>query len=186
VEIELAAVHEAGHSVAQWLVGWELRGLQMTVSESNASDVHSACPYPDLDTASAVRKRLLVLFAGNAATRKRWPNSENDRDDWSEVGKALYFHFRRTITQNPSDGLAFADPEANELAQESKRKSAGFVEHRQVRTAMDEIAEVFRNTTPDTDGKVWLPGATAISVCEKHLGKDFQVENPWSGWLAGE
>ena len=99
---------------------------------------------------------------------------------------ALYVHFRRTITQNLCEGLAFADPEANELAQESKRKSAEFVEHPPIRAAIDKVAEAFRSTPPDPEGKVWLPGEFAISICEKLVGKQLQAENPWSGWLAGE
>jgi hypothetical protein len=31
MDIELAALHQAGHAVMQWLVGWEVIELQMTV-----------------------------------------------------------------------------------------------------------------------------------------------------------
>src|ERR1700687_1168720 len=95
MHIELAATHEAGHSVMQWLVEWETVELQMTVRESNASHASARSPYPSLDTMSALNKRLLVLFAGNASTRQRWPNSNNDWSDWQDVLSALQQYFQR-------------------------------------------------------------------------------------------
>ena len=57
----------------QWLIDLELGALQMTVDGTNASKAATWCPYPSLDTMPALRKRLLVLFAGNTATLLKWP-----------------------------------------------------------------------------------------------------------------
>jgi hypothetical protein len=104
MQVELAAVHEAGHSVLQWLVGWEPKGLQMTVVDASATNVVAECPCPGLESTSAVRKRLLVLFAGNAATREHWPASDNNWGDWQDVLKAIQLHFRRVSEDTEREG----------------------------------------------------------------------------------
>ena len=167
-------------------MGWELKGLRMTVSGSDAEDVHAVCPCPDLTMVSEARKRLLVLFAGNAATRKRWRDSENDKGDWQDVCMALTSHFCCTVTESVKDGLSISDADALKTMHEARLKRVDFVASLKVRGAIDEIAEVFRSIPPDAEEKVWLPGETAISICIKHLGEDFQAKNPWSGSLAGE
>jgi hypothetical protein len=97
----------------QWLVGWEVGELQMIACGANASTPVARCPHPPLDTLSALRKRLLVPFAGNAATRQRWPDSNNDWGDWNDVLKALLQHFQRPkgITWMPIDGRCSAMPQ---------------------------------------------------------------------------
>jgi len=111
MDIELAAVHEAGHAVMQWLVGWELKELHMTVKEGFAIDPASECPYPSLESKSAVRKRLLVLFSGNDATRERWPKSENNQQDWLHALGAIHAHCQRSGAASwvPTDGYALRD-----------------------------------------------------------------------------
>jgi hypothetical protein len=187
VDIELASVHEAGHAVAQWLVGWELKGLHMTVVGQDATNVYAECPSPpDLDTISAVRKQLLVLFAGNASTRKRWPDSFNDWKDWLDSNTAIRMHLHRDIEWYVTDGMKLRDPEANELVQAARVRSEELVRDPKIRAAIDEIAREFASASSDAVGRVWLPGATAVGLCEKIVGKGFQAENPWSAWLAGE
>jgi len=89
MDIELAATHEAGHAVMQWFVGLELGVLEMTVAGTNASKASTCCPRVPLPTLSDLRKRLLVLLAGNAVTLERWSDSWNDAGDWRDVLSAL-------------------------------------------------------------------------------------------------
>lgn len=187
MEIELASVHEAGHAVVQWLVGWEPKGLQMTVIEGNATKVHAVCPHPSLDTKSAVRKRLLVLFAGNAATLRKWPESWNDWGDWQDALKAIYLHFQRPDVSKwfVVDGKKLRDPEADELLQAAMLKSKEIVDHPQIRPAIERIAVAFADSKPDFDGTVQHPGAEIVAICEADIGKAFQEMNPWSEWIAG-
>src|SRR5690242_16385734 len=103
MDIELAATHEAGHAVMQWLVGWELGELQMTVDGANASKASTCCPRLPLPTLSDLRKRLLVLFAGNTATLKRWPGTWNDSGDWMDVLAALHQYFKREMKRVLAD-----------------------------------------------------------------------------------
>jgi hypothetical protein len=88
MDINLAATHEAGHAVMQWLMGLEVGELVMTVGGGDASEVSTRCPRIPLPTLSDVRKRLLVLLAGNAVTLLRW-SSWNDMGDWRDMITAL-------------------------------------------------------------------------------------------------
>lgn len=188
MQIDLAAVHEAGHAVMQWVVGWELKGLHMTVRDGNATEAAAECPKVPLQSRSAIRKRLVVLFSGNDATRERWPTSENNQQDWYDALGAIHAHCQRKGAADwvPSNGYALADTEANDRLLESMIKTKEIVKHPAIRKAIDRLADVFAKTSPDAEGRVFLSGTDAVSICEEELGKDFLSVNPWSDWLAGQ
>jgi hypothetical protein len=189
MHIELAATHEAGHSVMQWLVGWESVELQMIVRDSNASCVSASCPYPSLDSLSAVRKRLLVLFAGNASTRQRWPDSNNDWGDWRDVLSALQKYFQRPsgIKWFAGDGyLLRDDTEANDVIQSTMSKCTEIIAHPPIKEAVIQIATTFAQITPDESGAVRLKGRAVLLICESVIGEPFRLVNPWSDWIAGD
>lgn len=187
MEVELAATHEAGHAVIQWLVGWEVIALLMTVEGANASNVSARCPHPPLDNLSAFRKRLLVLFAGTEATQDRWPGSMNDWGDWHQARSAAQAFFQRPngITWYPADGRSLRDTEVNTAIQDGLAKCGEVVGHPSIREAIVRIARLFAATPPAAGGKVTLPGSEAIAVCQEHIGEAFRTENPWAGWIAG-
>src|SRR5207244_1710866 len=89
MHIKLAATHEAGHAVMQWLVGFKVGELVMTVKDGNASEPSGLCRRLPVPTLTDVRKRLLVLLAGNAVTLQDWPGSWNGTGDWRDVVSAL-------------------------------------------------------------------------------------------------
>ncbi|XZE35741.1 hypothetical protein SH501x_001281 [Pirellulaceae bacterium SH501] len=187
MEIELAAVHEAGHAVMQWLVGWEVKGLQMTVVDANASKAAAECPRPSLASKSALKKRLLVLLAGNAATRQRWPDSENNWGDWTDILKAIGAHFGRPEASKwfTADGMSLRDTDANEVLQAAMLKTDEMMNESMLRCAIDRVAAAFVSTAPGSDGVIWLSGADAISICEVEIGIEYRDSNPWSEWMAG-
>lgn len=187
MDIELAATHEAGHAVMQWLVGLETGALQMTVRDANASHVSACCPCPPLETMSALRRRLLVLFAGNSATRQRWPNSNNDWGDWQDVLRALQAHFQRPdgIRWFIADGRVLRDTEANAVMQEAMVKCAEIVADPQIQQATMRIATAFAAVPPGENGVVRLNGVEAVSICEAVIGEGRRMVNPWLGWMAG-
>src|SRR4029077_15924736 len=94
MDVQLAATHEAGHAVMQWFVGLELGPMVMTVEGTNASKPSTCCPRLPLPTLSDLRRRLLVLLAGNAVTLERWPDSWNNRGDWDDMRYALRDHLK--------------------------------------------------------------------------------------------
>ncbi len=188
MNIELATMHEAGHAVMQWLVGWENIGLQMTVFDLEASHVSARCPYPSLDTMSALRKRLLVLFAGNTATRQRWPNSNNDWGDWQDILRAVQDHFQRPlgIKWIVADGRVLQDVEANDVMQAAMSNCAEIVAQPLIQEAMVRIATAFASVIPGENGTVRLDGGDVVSACEAVIGQEFRAKNPWSKWIAGK
>lgn len=187
MEIELAAVHEAGHSVMQWFVGWEPKVLQMTIVGSTATNVATECPCPGLESTSAVRKRLLVLFAGNAATLDRWPESSNNWGDWQDVLKAIQGHFRKPDVSKwfAADGMVLRDTEANDLLQTARLKTDEMMRSPILRRAINKVATAFAAADPCPDGITRLSGATAVAICEEEIGHDFRNTNPWADWMAG-
>jgi hypothetical protein len=180
---ELAVVHEAGHAVMQWFVGWDLKGLQMKVQESNATDVGCRCPSPSLNTTSDIRKRLLVLLAGQAATKRDWPESWNNRRDWDFVLLALSRFFQRPTEL---DGALYpTDPVARVLVETADRKCAEIVAHCSIRRAIDTVAEAFAACKAEESGVVCLSALDAVRICESVVGSKFRLDNPWSDWIAG-
>ncbi len=186
MEIELAATHEAGHAVMQWLVGWEVIELQMTVSDSNATKAFTRCPNSSLDIPSDLRKRLLVMFAGNAVTLRKWAGRWNDRGDWLDVGLAFFRHFKRPIKWVPMEGKAVKDAEANAVMQTALAYCNEIVAHPAISPATERIAWAFMAGTPNERGVVLLPGAKAVSICQAEIGDVFRQTNPWAEWIAGK
>ncbi len=172
----------------QWLVGLDTGALQMTVRDANASHVTACCPCPPLDTMSALRKRLLVLFAGNTATRQRWPNSNNDWGDWQDVLRAIQDYFRRPdgIKWCVADGRMLRDAKANAVMQEAMSKCAEILAHPQIQAATIRLATAFAAVPPCEDGVTRIDGREAVLICEAVIGEGFRAANSWSRWIAGE
>jgi hypothetical protein len=204
MEIELAATHEAGHTVMQWLVGWEVGELQMTVDGANATKLSACCRRLPLTTLSDLRRRLLVLFAGNAVTMQRWPGKWNDGGDWKDALLALAEYFQRgmkwvacdsrtlfmqrfqpALAPPPEKNRTVEDPEANLILQDAIARCDEMVAHPLFRAATEQVASAFIGAAPGEDGVTRLEGPAAVAICEA-VGAAFRADNPWSAWMAGE
>lgn len=187
MDVEVAAIHEAGHSVMQWFVGWEPKDVQMTVVGSNATNVTAECSCPGLESKSTVRKRLLVLLAGNAATLERWPESNNNWGDWLDILRAIQLHFRRPDVAKwfNGDGMTLRDTEANALIQTARIKSEEMVANLLIRHAISKVGNAFASAGPGPDGMTRLSGVVIVAICEAEIGNEFRNTNPWTDWLAG-
>lgn len=185
MDIEVAATHEAGHAVVQWLAGGEITHMQMRIESGEAKEPETGCPdpqsYPDL---ASIRRRLVMLFAGNAATRQHWPDSENDRADWEAAKTALVQHLPKQISWTASTGLQLC-PEHRALVDETQARAAEMVSNPILRKAIDSIAATFSGTTPEADGMVQLKGEAVARMCDELVGEVFQRNNPWVDWLDG-
>ena len=157
----------------------------LIVEGTNATTAQSSCPHPKLETRSAVRKRLLVLFAGQAATQKRWPERANNSQDWHDALRALNAHFQRKINWNPAAGMSVSDTEANELVQMALARCTEIVSHASIRTNIDNIGALLAERAQGTTGRVSLSGPEIVSICEQDVGGDFQRANPWLAWIDG-
>lgn len=186
MDVELAATHEAGHAVMQWLVGWEVLELLMTVRDANASQVSARCPCPGVESTSDLRKRLLVLFAGNQVTLERWAGKWNDWGDWQDVLKALGQHFKRPINWIVSDGKMFRDGEADRVVQYSINRCEAIVADARFKAAVSQIAVEFAGASAGANEVVRLDGSRAVESCIAIIGDEFRQANLWSAWIAGE
>lgn len=185
MEIQLAAVHEAGHSVVQWLVSWVPGGILLTVENGVATTAKSKCPHPTFEAKSDLRKRLLVLFAGRAATQARWPGSENDWDDWSDARMALHAHFQRPggFKWYVGDGYSVRDTEVDGLISDSMNKCAEVISHPPVRATVDTLGALLATRAQGTTGCISVTEEEIVSYCQRDIGCDFQRENPWIEWV---
>lgn len=187
MKIELAATHEAGHGVVQWLVGWELYGLEMTVKDGEATKVRTDCPRPSVGSKSALRKRLIMLFAGREATQKPRPGSTHDKGDWIDacMAAAEYFGLKNVGGPEGTDRVA-TQPEPNEAIQDAIAKSAEIVRHPTIEAAIEKIAFAFLAVPLDEAGKRRLEGGEVFAICEELVGNEFRLVNRWSEWMAGK
>lgn len=207
MDVGLAATHEAGHAVIQWFVGLELGALQMTVQDGNASKPSTCCPRLPLPTLSDLRKRLLVLLAGNTVTLERWSDSWNDSRDWDYMLSALREHLKldeiawvkiegktplerlkkhfepqkREVEHRKTD-----NSDANLALQDAIARCREIVAHPLIREAVGKLAAAFIAAPPGEDGVTRLDSPAAVAICEAVIGEDFRASNPWSAWIAGE
>lgn len=207
MDIELAATHEAGHAVMQWFVGLELGPLEMTIQGTTASKASTCCPRVPLPTLSDLRKRLLVLLAGNATTLERWPDSWNDAGDWKDILSALKDYLKLdTITwiinagktplerflkscEPPKlevDNRKTDNPKATSALQDAIVRCREIFAHPPIREAVGMVAAAFLAAPRGDGGLVQLEGREAVEICEAVVGQEFRITNPWSAWIAGE
>lgn len=207
MDIELAATHEAGHAVMQWLVDLELGELQMKIDGTNASDPSTCCPRLPLPTLSDLRKRLLVLLAGNAVTLQRWPDSWNDDRDWFHSLLALKEHmkldnlawvidrgqsaaerFRRRNEPQPREvhNRKTDSPKANSILQDAIARCREIVADPLFQRAVDQVAAAFIAAPIGDDGVTRFGGPKAVEICDRVIGQGFRAEKPWSAWIADE
>jgi hypothetical protein len=137
-----------------------------------------------MNTESAIRKRLLVLFAGKAATQHRWPGSENDQRDWHDACQEIqtYLQCPGGLVLIPGD--RFLSAEANALVAEAREHCAAIIAHPSVRKAIDLLATAFANAPPDSFGMAQLSGAEIVAICQAEIGDAFKDTNPWSEWYS--
>jgi hypothetical protein len=204
---ELAATHEAGHAVMQWFVGLELGVLEMMMEGTNATKPSTCCPRIPLPTLSDLRKRLLVLLAGNAVTQEQWPDSWNDRGDWGDMLCALKEYLKldnlawiiiegttaveRFLNsrkpQKPGvENRKVDNDEANSLLQDAIPRCREIIAHPTIREAVGKVAAAFIAAPPSEDGVTRLEGPAAIEICKAVVGEEFRVNNPWVTWIADE
>lgn len=185
MDIDVAATHEAGHAVLQWLVGWPAGDLQMTVNGSTATLPSTDCSYPEPhDTVSAVRKRLVVLLAGEEATRRKWPEASHNRHDFEQMQAAIRWYLKIERTGwIPGTGLKIDPPEANDLLQEAISTAGQLIGDPLVSRAIDAVAAEFSRAELDVDGKARLSASAVESICERVIGDEFRRANQWLEWL---
>ncbi len=186
MKVELAAMHEAGHSVMQWFVGREVLSLSMIVRETEAIDPNSHCPQPkSFELLSEIRRWLLMLYAGRTATQLQWPGCTHDKKDFSYACIGLNAHFKTMVSSDLSGNWAVIDPKQNELLQSAICVCEEIIAHQLVRRAIDAIGTLVIKTVPPDDGTIHLTSNEIVRICETIVTNEFRLNNQWTPWIAG-
>jgi len=157
----------------------------MQVRGTKSTEAYAECPCPSTDTLSDIRKRLLVLHAGTAATWARWPGRYNNAKDWVDIYADVATRLRREVLRDLSDDQPTQDAEANLLIESARNLCDVLAKDSRIRAAIDQVAKEFDKTQADFEGYVRFQAERIIAICESTIGEKFRAQNPWSSWLAG-
>lgn len=183
------AVHEAGHAVLQWFVGWEdvLEFVQMRRVDGGATDGGTKVTPPPLSSYSDIRvarKRLLMLLAGGATADDI--NARHDRGDWENMQFVFGGFFRAPFLQIVGpESVHLKDEKQDAFLQDVIAKCNEIVRDARVRRAIEALAGKLLRADPDGDGVGRLSKDDVVRICEQECG-GLRNDNPWSAWLAGE
>ena len=189
--------------MARWLGG---RRIADDPKDGNATAPSARCPRIPVPALSDLRKRLLVLLAGNAVTLNPWPNSWNDGQDWLDALSALreYLKLDR-IAWVINDGQTAADrflkrneprppevdkrrtdnPDANAILQDAIARCREIISTPLFHQATTQVAAAFVASPAGEDGVTRLERPVTVAICEKVIGQEFRRSNAWSTWIAG-
>lgn len=184
IALKHAAIHEAGHAVLLWLVGWEdnLKWIQMRRIDDGADLAKMKFDRRPPESLSAIRSTLLVLFGGSVASCEHFGRFMRDIDgDWHEAQLAIGWHYPRKLAMRIDNRIGCLDPEADALVRDSLHNANEIVKHSPVKKAIHAVADRLLDATPSSDGFCILPGRDVISICESLVLWD----NPFADWIAG-
>ncbi|KKL97520.1 hypothetical protein LCGC14_1833640 [marine sediment metagenome] len=183
------ATHEAGHAVIQWFVGWEseLKKIQMRLVEGGATDAIMHVIPPEVQTLSAARSRLLVLYAGSVASNTRFSTNWSDfHKDWNLALTVTASYLKlHNLEWCPSDGWSVKNREANAILQDTWIKADEIVNHSTLVTTIDAVATLLFDAQPDGKGLCVIYGPEVTDTCERLFGPELRHNNQWSHWLNG-
>lgn len=189
LEPKHAAIHEAGHAVVLWFVGWgeDLKWIRIRRVDGSAELARMKFNRRAPKSLSAIRSTLLVLFAGAAASDEHFGEPKRDiDDDWREAKHAVAEYYTpRTVKMRTDNRVGCEDPEAHALVMESLDRVNEVVRYPRVKAAIHAVADLLLDATPDQDGICTLPSTDVISVCERVCGATIRQQSPLTHWIAG-
>ncbi|TWT48919.1 hypothetical protein [Botrimarina hoheduenensis] len=175
------ALHEAGHAAVLWLVGWEHQLKLIRLKGSGQKPPAEMVPaiQADMTSLSDLRKYLLVMWAGTAATGK------NDFDkDLQDICHAVRRHLgiSKVRTLFP---LGFEPPEASALIFEAEKTSLRILGLNGFRSLIEEIADQLLAMPKDSSGYRTLPAADIIQLCTAKVDREAILAD-LASWLDGK
>lgn len=180
------SVHEAGHAVMQWLVGWEAdcHYIQMERVEGGVINGFMKIPPPDRECyreLGTAKRKLLVLLAGAATTDD--PAAQHNQLDFQEACFVLNFLFAVRIGWKNGTGVEVTQPGPNALLQEANMWCKAIVREKPVRAAVDRLADELLRATPNDKGICRVMNPEIIEICEQSCGSAIREQNSWSAWI---
>jgi len=186
MDAQTIAIHEAGHAVMQWLVGWEsdLEFIKMRPTEPNVVDKGGMKIKPPdrlkYKDDGVARRKLLVLLAGAATSNNL--DAQHNKEDFTEACHVLADRFGEKIGWKPGAGVEVVQVEANDLLQEANSACKQIVAHRLVREAIDAIAALLFKAKTDLTGFQKVIRDEIVQICQQTCGS-IRSENLWPGWI---
>jgi hypothetical protein len=179
------AIHEAGHAVMQWFVGWEadLQFIQLRRVDGGVQDSFMKILTPDGTSFSderVARRKLLVLLAGAATTDN--PADQHNRSDFNEVCMVLSILFQYRIVWKPEMGVAVVQEEPNILLQDANAMCNAIVRDPLIRNGIDVVARQLLVAECDADGVCRVCGDDIVETCRRECAA-IRTQNEWSTWL---
>ena len=185
---EKIALHEAGHAVMQWLVGWEddCKFIQMRRVEGGVIESFMKATPPDpvryKHEADTVKKRLLVLLAGAATTDDM--RAQHNEGDFHDIRGVLAVHFGG-LNWNPRRGLEIVDPLPNALLQEANRQCREIVRLSDIQKCTAAVSEALLQAEPDSEGYCRLPMQDVVKLCLRFCDPAIGKQGNWFNWIHG-
>lgn len=182
----------------QWFVGWgdDIQAIGVCVNKSATRQVGAMqASLPNVGSESSVCRRLLVLYAGHAATKEQFGEELMDIDgDWESIQFAVGRHFgfsSRTATLVPENATSFREDYAEELNDRAKKITCTIVGTSPFMQAIRTVATNLLEQTPSDD--VWnnlsgpvvvLSGPTVVKICEDTIGFNTrQIDKEWKEFI---
>ena len=186
MDAQTIAIHEAGHAVMQWLVGWEsdLEFIQMRPTGPDVVDKGGMKVKPPdrlkYRDDGVARKKLLVLLAGAATTNNL--DAQHNKEDFTEACHVLADRFGEKIGWRPGTGVEVIQAEANDLLQEANSACNQIVAYPLIREAIEAIAALLLKAETDATGFQKVTGDAIVQICQQTCG-DIRSEDLWPGWI---
>lgn len=179
------AIHEAGHSVMQWLVGWEadLKFILMRRVEGGVIDGYMRAPSTGKSASTdkrVGRRKLLVLLAGAATTED--PAAQHNQKDFNDACFVLSALFQRRINWKPGSGVEVMEQEPNVFLQLANETCKSIVRQPSIRNAIEAVAELLLIADCDVGGVCSVGRDQIVKVCQRECG-NIRTQNEWSIWL---
>lgn len=191
---EHAAIHEAGHAVMQWFVGWgaDLEFIKIRVKGADKS-VWESPGYmkalePCVKSKSSACSRLLVLYAGNAVSNNHFGKEMYDIDgDWNLIQKAVGLHFApETATPVGGTVTRFREDYAQALNHRAINITCEIVKNDLFMETVRAVASRLIDQEPDHESWCKLSGHAILEICEHRIGYDNrQIEEEWKDCVVG-
>lgn len=175
------ALHEAGHAAVLWLVGWEHQLQLIRLKGSGQKPPAEMVPAVRADMTSLpdLRKYLLVMWAGTAATGKN--DFDKDLQDMcNAVGRHLGISKVRALI--PS---GFEPVEASALMDDAQKNSRRTLGIHGFRSLIEEIADQLLAMPKDSSGYRTLPAADIIQLCSAKVDR-VAIPADLASWLDGK
>lgn len=179
IDVQVAARHEAAHSVMFWYVGLldDVTHVELTLNPTGGMVSARAIDHRCKELSFA-RKQLLVLLAGPEIAQTL--EERHDASDFKKMTLVTSAFFDSSISLKLDDSFGFKDPTHDALLQDAVKSCQKLLPLLDSR--ITKIAQQLIDGQPDRSGKVKLT-RDQIEQCCNSFGEATAVQFDLNGWL---